>query len=53
MCGILFVCTYVSHSSHTLCIPIGFSVHLEAADTVLLERYSGKRVDSLTGGRLA
>lgn len=28
-----------------------FSVHLEAPDTVLLERYAGKRVDSLTGGK--
>lgn len=27
-----------------------YSVHLEAPDSVLLERYSGKRVDSLTGG---
>jgi len=28
-----------------------FSVHLEAPDSVLVERYSGKRVDPVTGGK--
>ena len=52
MRGILFVCAFVCHFSHNCRYSCnGFSVHLEAPDTVLLERYAGKRIDSLTGGR--
>ena len=29
-----------------------FTVHLDAPDAVLIERYAGKRVDSVTGGKL-
>lgn len=36
---------YVSYE----CI-LFYAVHLECPDTVLIERYGGKRVDSLTGG---
>ena len=33
-------------------IIILFAVHLDAPDAVLIERYAGKRVDSVTGGKL-
>lgn len=38
-----FQCTYAN-------VPVSPSVHLECPDTVLIERYGGKRVDSITGG---
>ena len=34
----------------TTTIPILHIVHLSAPDSVLLERYAGKRVDPITGG---
>ena len=46
-----FVCAFLGHSSQTLTVFLfEFAVHLEAPDTMLLERYAGKRIDSLTGG---
>ena len=55
LCMVFCLCkhlrAFVCHFSHNYRYSYnGFSVHLEAPDTVLLERYAGKRIDSLTGG---